>query len=755
MSDNTEIRRRGKGYGYLGEASCANAERNILIVDDNKLNRAILGKILRSEGYQTIEADNGQSALELLSDSGQAIALVLLDLVMPVMDGYTLLKKMNETGIITSVPVIVTTGNEEEKAELRCLESGASDFLKKPYSAELVRHRVKSLLRLWDNAALIHRLETDQLTGLLSKESFYRHTQELLDANPDTQFYMLYTDIDDFKMINARYGTAVGDELLKFLAALFQTYIKKGEICGRVGPDNFAMLLHDIPDYTQQEAGKISAADLKNAPVKGVQLKTGIYPVTGRELPVSDMCDRAKLAVSSVKHRYGLYYAVYDDTLRQTALREHQLANTMEEALEKHQFAVYFQPKHCTESGAVSGAEALVRWNHPELGFIPPKDFIPLFERNGFIARLDRYILQEVCQRVKSWIGSDITPIPISVNISRADFIADDLPEQIMQIVDSYELPHELIHLEITESAYTDRPQQIIAAVTALRDLGFLIEMDDFGSGYSSLNMLSELPIDILKLDMRFIQSGDMRMKGNKHNILSFILSLSKWLHFPTVAEGVETQEEFELLKSMGCNLVQGYYFAKPMPAAEFESYMRACAQSCQLPKLIRKEDELWSSPTEVEKPLVLVAEDVESNREVMRELLKPYYRVAIAENGKQACEFLARHSQELSCILLDLLMPVMDGFQVLEVMRANDLIHEIPVIITTETGSDSELRALHLGADSFVAKPYNSEILLHHVNKAVQEKAFWKTKREFELEKQTFLAEKKQLSAEKTEAVR
>ena len=185
-------------------------------------------------------------------------------------------------------------------------------------------------------------------------------------------------------------------------------------------------------------------------------------------------------------------------------MREHQLADGMAEALEKKQFVVYLQPKHCTESGAVAGAEELVRWYHPELGFITPGEFIPLFERNGFITRLDYYMWNEVCHIIRSWIDRGIKPIPISANASRADFVSFGHPEKIEQLVDSYGIPHELIHFEVTESAYTDHPQQIVSAVSTLRDMGFLIEMDDFGSGYSSLNMLSELPIDILKLDMRF-----------------------------------------------------------------------------------------------------------------------------------------------------------------------------------------------------------------------------------------------------------
>lgn len=199
----------------------------ILIVDDSRLNRTILGNILRSDGYQTLEAENGQTAYELVSSDSNNIALILLDIGMPVMNGYEFLEEMNRTNLIHSVPVIVTTGDEDVGTELLCLERGASDFLKKPYNADLVRHRVQSLLRLWDNAILINQLEIDRLTGIYNKEPFYMHAKEILDRHPETKFKIIYTDIDDFKMINARYSTETGDELLKYLAGLFKTEVGK------------------------------------------------------------------------------------------------------------------------------------------------------------------------------------------------------------------------------------------------------------------------------------------------------------------------------------------------------------------------------------------------------------------------------------------------------------------------------------------------------------------------------------------------
>ncbi len=586
MSEENNMMHKMHGNSIdLRGAGVAARRKVVLVVDDSRINREVLCRILRSDGFDTIEAADGQEALEIMQGTGQSIALVLMDIFMPIMDGYSLLQRMNETGLIQKIPVIITTGNDEEGVEIKCLENGASDFMKKPYNSELVRHRVRSLLRLWDNAALLSRLEIDQLTGVYAKEFFYQHAEEKMDVEPNKRYYIIYADVDDFKMINARYGIAAGDELLKYLADVYRKMVGEDGICGRWGADTFIMMLADHPKCTQSEVNEWMLEAFADAPVKGFHVKFGIYSVTDRSVSVSEMCDRAKLAMSSIKHQYGVTYAMYDSSMMQCALRWHQLADCMEKGLEQKQFVVYLQPKHCAQTGTIAGAEALVRWRHPELGFISPGEFIPLFERNGFIAKLDGYMLEEVCRTLRQWRDDGAALLPISVNVSRADFFSGNLPERIAGLVDSYDIPHELVHLEVTESAYTDNPQQIVAAICALRRMGFLIEMDDFGSGYSSLNMLSELPIDILKLDMRFVQGASKAGGDGKRNILSFIMSLSKWLRFPTVAEGVETQEEYDQLRSMGCDLIQGYYFAKPMPINEFETYMGERTVRCSLPK--------------------------------------------------------------------------------------------------------------------------------------------------------------------------
>lgn len=694
----------------------------LLIVDDNALNRKILCKTLNADGYKTIEAENGQAALDLLISGNFNVSLILLDIVMPVMDGNEFLKKFNEIGMNTSIPVIVTTGNDTIGMEIRCLESGASDYLIKPYNPDLVRHRVKSILRLCENAAIINKLEFDQLTNMYIKECFFDHVKTVLSENSDKKYVLICSNIENFKIVNEKYGSDIGDSLLRYIAHKHIEFSGGKEFCGRLSGDKFAILCEQgIAPYSQDDVANGILNEFKDSPVKNFSIKYGLYYIDDITVPVSVMCDRAQLAISTIKHRYGVYFSKYNDSMRTTMVREHQIIDLMEQALSENQFSVFLQPKHNVKTTEIAGAEALVRWKHPDLGFISPGEFIPVFEKNGFIFKLDKYVLEEVCKILKKWIENNHTAIPISVNVSRIDFDVPNFSNLIQELADSYQIPHELLHFEVTESAYTDNPQQIISVVSALRSMQFKVEMDDFGSGYSSLNMLSELPIDILKLDMRFSQSKDGTLTKNKKSILSFILSLSKWLGLPTVAEGVETEDEVEILKSMGCDYIQGYYFSKPMNLNDFEKYMSdhklKTAGRAQIVHPLKTSHVLKDNLTEKEK--VLIVEDIENNCELLKYLLEPYYTVVITRNGKEAYQYLKDNSSEISVILLDLLMPVMDGFELLELLKKGGYIKNIPIIITSELGTDSDLRAIRLGADSFIEKPYNSEIVIHRVKLA------------------------------------
>ena len=417
--------------------------------------------------------------------------------------------------------------------------------------------------------------ERDELTGLYNRKSFVRKAAELLRRNPPGSFLLISMDIDNFKVLNDRYGHAEGDRLLCYIATDLREKIggiAGGLVCHDMA-DTFLIL---YPSDLSKLEGTAAERDLPytnyDAPFR-VQMRYGLYLILDPEMDVSLMIDRAMLAQRTVKGNATCHYAFYTEKMRENILLEQEMTGEMYEALEKGQFKVWFQPQINYDTGQLVGAEALVRWEHPTRGTIAPASFIPLFERNGFIIRLDEYVWEESCRYIKKWLDdTNQASINLSVNISRVDMRDPMIVEKLTALIDKYELSPSMLNLEITESSYMDNPQQLVKMVEKMRKAGFKVEMDDFGAGYSSLNTLKDVPVDILKLDMRFLAHGEDDARGG--NILSSVIRMAHWLEIPVVAEGVETKEQADFLKSLNCIYMQGYYFAKPMSAELFEQYM-------------------------------------------------------------------------------------------------------------------------------------------------------------------------------------
>lgn len=547
-------------------------KKKILVVEDNEINRFMLSGILAEE-YEVLEAENGLEAISVLETYGEDISLILLDLVMPVMDGYEFLSRMKTEQAWASIPVIVATQSDGEADEINALSHGATDFIAKPYKPQIIMHRVANIISLRENAALVNLLQYDRLTGLYSKEFFYQKAKDILRRNTEKSYDIICSDIENFKLVNDVFGTGTGDRLLCGIAGLYREFVGDLGICARLNADQFACLLEHKMEYTDELFRDVANAVNALSDAKRIVMKWGVCPVEDRTLPVEQMCDRALMAARSVKGQYGKYFAQYNGILRERLLQEEEIKDSMESALEGGQFEIYLQPKYRLADDSLCGAEALVRWNHPTRGLQPPAVFIPLFERSGFITRLDRFVWEEACAVLRRWDQMGWQNIPISVNVSRADIYNTDLPEFLTELQRQYDLAASRLHLEITESAYTEDPEQLISTVRRLRELGFVIEMDDFGSGYSSLNMLNKLPFDILKLDMKFIQSETAGTVNQ--GILRFIIDLAQWMKLGVVAEGVETKEQVQNLRDVGCDYVQGYYFARPMPVKDFEALVR------------------------------------------------------------------------------------------------------------------------------------------------------------------------------------
>ena len=544
-------------------------KRTVLVVEDNEMNRELLRELL-ADDYTVLEAENGLVGLEKLDARGGEIALVMLDVYMPECDGFEFLSRKREDPRFDTIPVIMMTASSTVDDEIRCLELGASDFITKPYNAEVMKNRMKGLIRLRESSAMLGRLETDALTGLYSKEYFYHELEQTLRADPDGRYDVVCSDVQNFRVMNDRYGTERCD---RFLRALSEDYVGNlpGLLYGgRIGADVFAFLLRHRDDVDESE---LYPDQRRQERYGRFTVKTGLYADIDRELSPAAICDRATLAVAKIKKLFGVNFARYDDEMRAEQLRNHQIEHTMEAALAERQFVVYYQPKHDLHTDLTGGAEALVRWISPELGFVSPGQFIPLFERNGFITNLDFYIWEEVCRELRRCIDEALPVVPVSVNVSRRDFETPDLARRIAALADKYALDHALLHIELTESRYSDNPGQIADTLEALHADGFFIELDDFGAGYSSLTSLNTLTLDVMKIDMSLIRQA---AATNDYSILRFATLLADGMRLKTVVEGVETAEQVAALKVLGCDYIQGYFYSKPLPADEFEEYLKA-----------------------------------------------------------------------------------------------------------------------------------------------------------------------------------
>ncbi len=549
----------------------ATGKRRILVVEDELINREIIGAMLH-DAYEILFAENGAEAKAILSERYKTLSLVLLDLNLPDRKGIDILREIKENAGTALLPVIVVT--VDQNAEVDCLNLGATDFIFKPYpKREIVLARIRRTIELFEDRDIIRSTERDQLTGLYNREYFYRYAAQFDTFHPALATDALLLDINHFHMVNERYGREFGDEVLRRVAQTLLEAVSESEgIVCRLDGDTFLIYCAHRSDYT---AFLERVCVELNAEYR-VRARMGVYAETDRSIDMERRFDRAKQAADTVKSSFSLAVGFYDDSMREQELYAEQLLEDFHTAIRERQFTVYYQPKFDVRfsTPALSSAEALVRWQHPKLGAVSPEVFIPLFEGNGLIRELDSYVWREVAMQCRRWKETLGRVIPVSVNVSRIDLNDPMLLGSLEQLTDEAGIERRDLLLEITESAYTENAEQIIDVVKGLRESGFFIEMDDFGSGYSSLNMITTLPIDALKLDMQFIRTAFRDRKDTR--LIEAVIGLAQSLGLPTIAEGVETAEQMFTLKAMGCHVIQGYYFSKPVPPEEFERYVRA-----------------------------------------------------------------------------------------------------------------------------------------------------------------------------------
>lgn len=840
--------------------SAMTGKNTVLIVDDAQINRITLKKILNDD-YEVMEAEDGQQALDILDKSHNQISAVVLDLIMPEFSGFDFMKVYQKSQMYRSIPVVIATSEGDAKTERECLELGAWDFISKPYDPSIIRFRIKNVIERSQHhlsKELKYRAEYDTLTGIYNKIKFFQMTKEMLDRNPEQNYVFIRLDIEKFQLINSFFGMTEGDKLLRYMAGEIRKIAEEnpGITFGRIEADIFGICMpyHDtteVIDFVERTRGLFERYKLEFDIVPTF----GIYIIEDKSLSINDMYDRANLAVKQCKGNYIQNYAFYTDEMSREIVKEQKIVNGMKKALELEEFILYIQPKYELQSNTISGGEVLVRWANPKRGMVSPGEFIPIFERNGFIMKLDFYVWEKTCQLLQKWMKDGKKVYPVSVNISRVSLYNPKLVEVICGLVQKYEIPPELLQLELTESAYTSNPDAIKEMMERFQREGFSILMDDFGSGYSSLNVLKDIAVDILKIDMKFLSDTDRQ--GRSENILASVVRMAKWLNMPVVAEGVEREEQVAFLKSIGCEYVQGFYFAKPMPVEEYEKV--AFGQPFQLQDIILQDelnaDNLWNSTSQMEilfsnmldavaiyeyedgnfdvirvnnayynlfgyddinntsrnlietvneeyrdvllaafsrvvstremtecefmrrldsskeiwvnlklkyinavgkkhvifgsltdmttqKELdrelqkyraalstadsnsgtILVVDDIEANRETLKCIFENNYRVLEAENGQDALKILKETDYKVDIILLDLMMPVMDGTAFLEYKRGDLDIAGIPVIIiTSDDTTKRQVQTLELGADDYIVKPFIPEIAIRRVTNVLE----------------------------------
>ena len=409
---------------------------------------------------------------------------------------------------------------------------------------------------------------TDTVTGGYNKDYFLQKAEKEI-ARGKKNYAVVQLRLEKYRNYCTAYGVKQGENLLEEINTSLTEMLVKKEYVAHVEKSDFLLLLN----YQNNETLEIRIRNMMNIlrerrAGQHLTFAAGVCPVTTKNADVSLIISCAGLAVpKSVKIQDEIVW--FNDSMKEEQVWERRIEDDMEKALENHEFQVYLQPKYSTKAEVLSAAEALVRWTHPVLGFISPGKFIPIFERNGFILQLDDYMLTEVAKLQAAWLEQGKQLVPISVNVSRAHFAEENLAEHICSIVDKFKVPHEYIELELTESAFCDDKAVLLTTVRKLKGFGFKVSMDDFGAGYSSLNSLKELPLDIIKLDAEFFRSVDDIERSNL--IVGQTISLAKKLGMEIVAEGIETRDQVDFLAKQDCDLIQGFYFSKPLPVTEFE----------------------------------------------------------------------------------------------------------------------------------------------------------------------------------------
>jgi diguanylate cyclase (GGDEF)-like protein len=559
----------------------AEAQSVILVADDDRSMRMLFANALRSDGFRILEAGNGQSVLALCARAMPDI--ILIDAIMPELDGFEACKKIRQLHDGADVPILMVTSLEDEQSIAHAFSVGATDYITKPVNFSVLRQRVNRLLQTSRIERHVRQLAYhDALTGLPNRAYFnqqLRHKISRASLN-NKQLAVLFLDLDRFKMINDSLGHDAGDLVLKAAAERISRCVRKSDFVARLGGDEFTVVFEDIetPEIAAEISKKI--CDALRAPFVflhqrmfiSASIGIAVYPSDG--IDMNTLLKHADTAMFKAKEA-GQDYCFYQPGMEDEVTEKLQTERDLRLSIERDEITFFYQPQVLLATGEVIGFESLVRWRHPDKGLMTAANFIEVAEESGLVGDFARLAFDQGASLLRDWHGRELD-LRLAINISGGEFQNGQLRQQISDLLERFAIPPAMLEIEITESMLMEQPELAQSEISALRRQGLSIAIDDFGSGFSSLNYLKRFAVDVLKIDRAFVR--DCHLDKNDQAIITGIVTLAKSLNLQVVAEGVELVEQADFLRSVGCDMAQGYLFGTPVSAEEIEEGIRSGA---------------------------------------------------------------------------------------------------------------------------------------------------------------------------------
>jgi diguanylate cyclase (GGDEF)-like protein len=548
----------------------------ILVVDDDRSTRFAFRNLLEEEGYNVIEAEDGAKAIELCKY--RAPDLILMDARMPVMDGFTACQNIRQMPESAHTPILIITGLDDEDSIERAFAVGATDYISKPVNFSVMRRRIAHLMHASHAERHMRQLAfNDTLTGLPNRARFTSHLNTLLEARHGNRepLAIMFIDVDRFKLVNDTLGHDAGDMLLKIVAERIHNCVRDDDLVARLGGDEFTVVLDNVGSREILDTIARKICNSFSKPVAFldqeifVSVSIGISMFPGDATDLAALMKHADTAMFHAK-RFRNDYKFFEPDMEAGASERLELEHGLRGALERNELVVYYQPQEDLKSGRIVGAEALVRWMHPERGLISPLEFIPLAEETGLINAIGEQVLRESCRQLRSWLDRGYGPMRLAINLSARQLERNEFVAVLAEILDSTGIPPEYLELEITESVIMEHAEAMIELFRKLKEMKIMLAIDDFGTGYSSLAYLKRFPLDILKIDRAFVR--DIPDNAEDLAIVTGVIAMAKGLDLKVVAEGVENAGQKAFLQQQQCDYMQGFYLSRPVPAEEFES---------------------------------------------------------------------------------------------------------------------------------------------------------------------------------------